>query len=116
MPKRKSNSQAELVALALRGIDARIAELERKRAELLGRTSVRAPAGTSPAAETPTPAAKPRRKRRFSAAHRARLREAAQRRWGKKPGKQKQAAVKRTQTSAKKAAPTSAPTQKKKQA
>lgn len=114
MPKRKSNQQAELIALALRGIDARIAELERKRTELLGQTGARTPAGTASTAEASTPAVKPRRRRRFSAAHRAKLRAAAQRRWGKKPGEQKQAAVKRSQTSAKKAAPTSEPTQKRK--
>ena len=103
MPRRKSNQQTELVAFALRGIDAQIAKLEQTRAELLGQTNARVASTAASTESTSTQAAKPRKRKKFSAEHIAKLREAAQRRWGK--GKKRQAAVKRPQATAKKAVP-----------
>ena len=91
MQKRKSDEQSELIALALLGIDAQIAELERKRAALVAqagqpRATVAAPKAQAKAkaqAKVAAPAAKPRKRGKFSAAHRAKLKAAAQKRWAK---------------------------------
>src|SRR3989442_3533588 len=111
MPRRKSNQQTELVAFALRGIDAQISELERKRAALMGEASRRSQSRAVSTTTASTPAVEPEKKRKFSAAHLAKLRAAAQPRWSKKKGGQKQAAVKRPQATARKAAPASKPGQ-----
>lgn len=82
MQNRTSNDQAELIAFAVRGIDSQIAELEQKRAKLLGQTS----SLTSALAITPvaaTSAANLEQRRKISASHRAKLKAAAKRRWKK---------------------------------
>ena len=79
--KQTSNDQAELITLAIRGIDFQIAELEQKRAELLGQIGPNRPSVriTAPAAEISS--AKPQKRRKISAAHRAKLKAAANKRW-----------------------------------
>jgi len=111
MPRRKSNHQSELLELALLGIDVQIAELEQKRAKLRGQAGAHPPSSNSSITNTSATTSKPRKKRRFSAAHRAKLRAAAQRRWGK--ATEPQAAVKRPQATAKKTAATSKATKRK---
>jgi hypothetical protein len=81
--------------------------IERKRAELSGRIGARAPSSTVSTTKASTPAAKPRKRKKFSAAHRAKLSEAAQKSWAKRKGIPKQAAVNRPQASARKAVPKS---------
>lgn len=97
------SEQAELIELALRGIDAQIAELERKRAALLGQVSRRATTASATETRANVSAIKARKRKPFSAAHRAKLRAAAQRRWAKHKDGAKQAAVKSPQASARKA-------------
>ncbi len=85
MPRKRGTepSQAEIIRLALEGIDAQIAALQEKRARL----AKKLPASSSSAAVT-APSAKAargrrgrRRKRRFSAETRQKLSEAAKARW-----------------------------------
>lgn len=74
MPRPKGNSdQAELIELAIAGIDAQIRELQLKKVALLARTrgtTLRAVAGAAP-------------KRVFSEATKRRLSLAAKRRWAR---------------------------------
>jgi hypothetical protein len=80
---RAAYDQAELIRFALIGIDARITELNKKRDELLGQT------GHQTASVSPTPSraassgAEPRKRKKISAAHRAKLKAAAKLRWEK---------------------------------
>jgi hypothetical protein len=72
-------SQSELIELALRGIDAQIAELEQKKKELSAQ--IRKPVGRpskAAAADKPEP---PTGRRKMTAAGRAKLRAAAKARW-----------------------------------
>jgi hypothetical protein len=85
-----STQQAELIALAIRGIDAQIADLESKRAALLGQVGTRtvsAPAAQKTAVASAA-AAVPRKRSKFSAAHRAKLKAAAKLRWANARAKQ----------------------------
>ena len=96
-----SNQQAELIHLAIRGIDAQIAELESKRAALLGQVGTRTV--SAPAAQPAAAAAvaAPRKRSKFSAAHRAKLKAAAKLRWANARAK-KAGPVKSTRASAQK--------------
>jgi hypothetical protein len=76
-----SNQQAELIVLAIRGIDAQIAELESKRAALLGQVNSRAVSAPAAVRTVATSAPTPRKRSKFSAAHRAKLKAAAKLRW-----------------------------------
>jgi hypothetical protein len=78
---RISNDQAELIAFALRGIDFQLAELEQKRAELLGQTDSSTPSASANASSAPTNGGRTRKRRVITAAHRAKLRAAAKKRW-----------------------------------
>ena len=102
MRNQASNQQAELIDLAIRGIDAQIAELESKRASLLGQVgtrSVSAPA--APKIAVASAAAAPRKRSKFSAAHRAKLKAAAKLRWANARAK-KVGTVKTTRSTAQK--------------
>jgi hypothetical protein len=76
-----SNEQNELIDLAIRGIDAQIAELERKRAALQGQNGTRPVSAPSSQAAAAATAVAPRKRSKFSAAHRAKLKAAAKLRW-----------------------------------
>jgi hypothetical protein len=75
------NNQAELISLAIRGIDFQIAELEQKRVELLGQTGASRPSALITAPDAEISSAKPQKRRKISAAHRAKLKAAAKKRW-----------------------------------
>ena len=87
--KQKSDEQTELIALALLGIDARIAELERKRAELVNQIAKRTIAIKVPKVKAAVPASNPRKRSKFSAAHRAKLKAAAKKRWAERKAAEK---------------------------
>lgn len=76
-----SNQQAELIDLAIRGIDAQIAELETKRSALLGQIGGRNVSPPAAQMAVATTASTPRKRSKFSAAHRAKLKAAAKLRW-----------------------------------
>lgn len=76
MPSTKTVDQSELIQLALIGIDARIAELQATRAQLLAQTGTPSP---SPAAKS----SKRRKRRKVSAETRVKLSAAAQARWAR---------------------------------
>lgn len=81
--------QAELIQLAIAGIDAQIRELQEKRAQLSGMVSGRAASAAAVAAPAaPAPAG---RKRVFSDATREKLSRAAKRRWKRERAEKKQA-------------------------
>lgn len=94
--------QAELITLALIGLDVQIRELQEKRAQLaalVGSSSspkaapVAAPkAAAAPAAAAAPSAAPAGKKRVFSAATRKKLKIAAKRRWERKRAEEKAAA------------------------
>jgi hypothetical protein len=90
MPRPKgSGSRAELVRLAIAGIDAQIQELMQKRTQLTkmapgaaGASSTGGSSGRKRAAVTASAAA-PAKKRKVSAATRKKLKEAAKARWAR---------------------------------
>lgn len=96
MPKPKgAGAKAELVRLALAGIDAKIQELEEKRAELsrmIPRAASTAASAARPgrkrAAVTAGKPAPAKKKRVVSAATRRKLKEAAKARWARIHGEQ----------------------------
>jgi hypothetical protein len=96
-----SYQQAELIDLAIRGIDAQIAELESKRAALLGQVGTRTVSAPAAQNAVTTSAAAPRKRSKFSAAHRAKLKAAAKLRWANARAK-KAGAGKTTRASAQK--------------
>jgi hypothetical protein len=83
MRNQATYDQSELIKFALIGIDAQITELSQRRAELLGRT------GHEPSSVSTTPSSatssttEPRKRKKMSAAHRAKLKAAAKLRWKK---------------------------------
>lgn len=102
MQNQTAYDQAELIAFALRGIDYQIAELERRRAELLGQSESPAPSVSSPASSAATAGGGTRKRRKISAAHRAKLKAAAKRRWANARAANKKASVKSARATAKK--------------
>lgn len=87
MPKGRGSSQAELVRLALAGIDAQIQELQEKRSQLArmapGTVQRR---GERATASVKAQSAQPAKKRKVSASTRRKLKEAAKRRWAREKG------------------------------
>lgn len=81
MQNQTTFDHAELIAFALRGIDHQIAELERRRAELLGQSVSPILSAHATASSMATTAGGTRKRRKISAAHRAKLKAAAKKRW-----------------------------------
>ena len=83
MQNRPAHHQSESIRFVLIGIDAQINELRQKRDALLGQTGNQA----SSISTSPSPAASPtaelRKRKKMSAAHRAKLKAAAKLRWEK---------------------------------
>ena len=83
MRNQATYDQSELIRFAIIGIDAQISELSQRRAELLGRTGRQASSkSTAPSVDTRS-TSEPRKRKKMSAAHRAKLKAAAKLRWEK---------------------------------
>lgn len=84
MPRTKDSSQAELVQLALLGIDAKIEQLKEKRAQLAALLGTRTgnPAASEGVNNKPVET-KPKKSRKMSAAARAKISAAAKARWAR---------------------------------
>ncbi|MEP7273451.1 MAG: hypothetical protein ABI882_18265 [Acidobacteriota bacterium] len=78
-----NHDQAELIALAIAGIDAQVRELQEKRASLAQLATAGVKQVRSASARTTAPASETTKKRVFSAATRKRLSLAAKRRWAR---------------------------------
>ena len=83
MQNRPAHHQSELIRFALIGIDAQINELRQKRDALLGKTDNQASSITTSPSSAASPTAEPRKRKKMSAAHRAKLKAAAKLRWEK---------------------------------
>lgn len=94
MPKvQAGHDQAELITLAIAGIDAQIRQLQDKRiqlSQLLGDAASASAPASAPTGKAA--AAVPRKKRVFSAATRKKLQIAAKRRWERVRAEKKAAA------------------------
>jgi hypothetical protein len=80
---RTAYDQAELIRFALIGIDAQITELSQRRAELLGQTGHQPSSVSTTSSLTNSPTTEQRKRKKISAAHRAKLKAAAKLRWKK---------------------------------
>ena len=98
MPRGRKSNESELIQFAIAGINARIEELEQKREQLAAQAG-----GRESAAEAGAGEAGPGQKRRkVSAATRAKLKAAAKKRWARE--KRESAQRERSQTAAKRGA------------
>lgn len=83
MPRTRRNDSAELLRLALIGLDAQIAKLQKTRAQLAALIDQRS---AHPAVKE----AAPRKRRKLSAAARAKISAAAKARWARERRRRKQ--------------------------
>jgi hypothetical protein len=92
MPRTKRDDPTELLRLALIGLDAQVAELQKTRAQLAALID-------QPSAVSAMKAATPQKRRKLSAAARAKISAAAKARWAK----ERKAQVQKSKPAAKKA-------------